>query len=148
MSKVNRIKKENYELLFDRIKTAYSNKFYLEQTWIAYSIIEDRISSLLSNSGGILNKRNEEIRMLGNKIRTVEKRINKNKSLRKVFYDNILVELKVWSKSRNELMHALASAKDPIDLLSKEIENVAITGEKLSREISSRARRFKKIIAK
>lgn len=148
MKKENRIKKENYELLFDRIKIAHSNKFYLEQSWIAYAIIEDRISSLLAKSGGVLNHKGEEIRMLGNKISTLEKRNKKNINLRKILYGDILEKLKVWSKSRNDLMHALASSRVPVNIHSNEIEAVAVTGEEIAREISSRARRFKNIITK
>ena len=146
MKKSNRIKKENYELLFDRIRVAQDNKFFLEQTWIAYTIIEDRLLSLLSNSGGLLNKKNKEIRGISNKITTLNQRYNNNINLRKVLYENILDDLKMWAESRNDLMHALASSKYPIDLISAKIQDVAIKGEKIARELSSRARRLKKII--
>ena len=47
-------KRELYEELYERMNTAHDAGFNLEASWFAYAVIEDRLLSLLRNSGGEL----------------------------------------------------------------------------------------------
>lgn len=150
-------KQKNYEELFDRIKIAHSSGFYFEKVWIAYSIIEDRLVSLLRKSGGINynkgeskkdQKFREQIKMLGPKIFVINKRKKNNPLLRFVLYGDYLKEVQKWSKKRNRFMHALAEEAKPIKRLEKEIYIMSTEGETIARELCSRARRLKKRVKK
>ncbi len=145
MVKSNRIKKENYELLIGRMKVAQEKEFFLEQTWIAYAIIEDRILSILDKIGLI---QAHSIIMLNAKIRILTKEKASRSELRKIFYDDILKRIIQWAKKRNKLMHALASEKKKIDIADPNIKDIAQTGESLAREISARVWSLKKILSK
>lgn len=142
MNKENKIKKVNYEILFERVKVAKDNEFFLEVAWISYSILEDRLTSLLEKTGGVPIEKNPL--MFGKKLTHIENRSKTDQNLKNILYDDLVKKLRTWSQERNILMHVLADCKKPIVGLDVSIKNTATQGEILARELSARVRKIKK----
>ena len=61
-------KREYYKDLIDRMNKAHDDEYYLEASWFAYTVLEDRLLSALRQSGGATYANFRPIRMLGKKI--------------------------------------------------------------------------------
>lgn len=129
---------KKYKELISRIDLAIEDKFFLEATWIAYAILEDRLVSVLRESGG-----DPSIRMLGPRINEVNSRHKKSLIMQKTFFSDMLKRLKNWKDKRNDLMHTLADESLDISAIDIESKFVAIEGRELAREFSAACKRFK-----
>lgn len=112
-------KQEKYESLIAKMKSAYDDEYYLETSWIAYAILEDRLLSALSQSGGIPKRRHKPIRMLGPKVDEIDKRRKKDKLLNAYFTDDLMSRIKDWKEQRDSLMHSMADGSESIESLNK-----------------------------
>lgn len=133
-------KKYKYQTLILRIDQAIEDEFFLEATWIAYAILEDRLVSVLRESGA-----DPTIRMLGPKLIAVQSKTQQSINMRKAFFGDMLDRLKAWKDKRNDLMHALADERQDIPDIDQAAQSVAIEGRDLAREFAAACRRFKKI---
>jgi hypothetical protein len=139
-------KRELFEGFHKRMDEAINQNFYLEASWYAYAIIEDRLVSMLLQSGGIgLNGGSAPIRMLGKKLSELERRAG-NDELLKV--NLVPSKIRDWASSRNELMHAMADGSLDQQLIDKNAYLLATSGKALVRDISAAAMRLKKHRAK
>lgn len=145
MTKKKKIKESNYQKLFGKIDSAIESDFYLEASWMIYSIIEDRFRSLVNNSAKTPAEKKRKILMLGPKIGIIEDRLKTNSNLQSVFYDDLLERVNNWKKSRDKLMHAMAEESVPIEDLNKEIYLTASNGEQIAKDLCTRARKLKKL---
>ncbi|MFD2631252.1 hypothetical protein [Idiomarina piscisalsi] len=136
-------KYSKYRELISRIDSAIEDGFYLEATWIAYAILEDRLVSALKESGG-----GPSIRMLGPKIGKIKSRQTSSLKMRQAFFGDMIQRLSDWAKKRNALMHALADERLDVPAIDAESESVALEGRELAREFSAACKRFKKLNAK
>lgn len=135
----------SYKELFERAENAIKEEYYLEASWIISTIIEDRLISLLKQSGGHLKPNGQEIRMIGPKIIELEDRINANhQQIISVTYGNILDDVKIWKNNRNDLMHALAE-NGSYDDFFKDIYLLANNGITIAKKLATRARKLKKL---
>jgi len=125
---------------FTQIDRAIESEFYLEATWIAYAILEDRLVSALKESGG-----GPPIRMLGPKLGEIKSRQTTSLNMRKAFFGDMLDRLGSWKDRRNDLMHALADERIDVQAIDVEAKSVALEGKELAREFSAACRRFKKL---
>ena len=133
-----------YSTLIKRIDLALSHEFYLEASWIAYAILEDRLVSALRESGGAVNHNGKEIFMMGLKLSELRNRMPTSLNLRKAFFGNMLDRLHVWKDKRNDLMHAMAGENHAVSDLDSIALEVATDGKELAREFCAACRRFKK----
>jgi hypothetical protein len=123
----------------------YDSSMYLEASWYAYAVLEDRLVSLLKNSGGIGEKNGgaggKPIRMMGPKLKELTRRAKKDKLLKENFEHD---KLNDWKESRNNLMHAMGDATLTISDIDIAAKQLAKDGRELVREYASAARRLKK----
>jgi hypothetical protein len=142
----NAQKHENYREQFNRLKKALSSEFYLEAIFIEYTIIEDRTESILCHAGkwdAYLKKRGRYQVTLDSKITYIQDFAREKKSLaHRYFSDSLLDEIMTWKEERNRLIHALLKQA----LTTEEISTFAWDGERLTKEIRTRATNFSRAI--
>lgn len=134
-----------YKTFISRMKSACDAGMNLEASWYAYAALEDRLVSLLQNSGGIGEKaggaNGKPIKMMGPKLKELARRAKKDKLLKENFEHD---KLNTWKESRNNLMHAMGDATMPIADIDAAAMKLAEDGQKLLREYAAACRRLKK----
>ena len=142
----NMQKHENYREQFVRLKRALASEFYLEAIFIEYTIIEDRTESILRHAGkweAYLKKRGRYQATLDSKIAYIQDFVREKKAFaHRYFSDSLLEEILVWKEDRNRLIHALLKQT----LTTEEISAIAHTGERLTKEIRTRATNFNRAV--
>lgn len=142
----NMQKHENYREQFVRLKKALASEFYLEAIFIEYTIIEDRTESILRHAGkwdACVKKQRGRFLTLEKKIEYIKEIAREKKSIaHRYFSDSLLDEIVVWKEERNRLIHALLKQA----LTNEEISEIAHTGERLTKEIRSRATNFSRAV--
>ena len=129
-----------YQHLFTKMNNANKNSFYFETIWIAYSMIEDRINSVLNKTGG------NRDRMISKKMELLEKR--KNVFVKAQFPKEFIRKISQWVDRRNKLSHEMANANKPIEYLDKKAALLALEAPGLVNEISGAVTRVKKSLKK
>ena len=144
-------KEKLYKFYIKHIDTSLENKNYFESSWLSYVLIEDRLVSLLMQTGGnkaTTNKKgkkaNKPIQMLGPKIVELEKRLKTDALLKKELKTDLLDSLKDWKDDRNNLMHSMADGKLTVNDIQTKIEKLATDGRDIARNIAATSRRVKK----
>ena len=140
---INNMKKhENYREQFVRLKRALSSEFYLEAIFIEYTIIEDRTESILRHAGmwdACVKKQRGRFLTLEKKIEYIKEIAREKKSIaHKYFSDTLMDEILEWKEERNRLIHALLKQT----LTTQEVSQIAYTGERLTKDLRTRATRF------
>src|SRR4051812_6098777 len=107
MSKPHR-KAKQYTALLKKMEAATKAEYYLEASWIAYAILEDRLVAAMLASGGAATKKGKPVTMLGLKITFLRKRRRRDKLLGANFSRDWLTKVARWKDRRNRLMHAMA----------------------------------------
>lgn len=134
-----------YKTFMTRMRSAYKASMYLEASWYAYAVLEDRLVSLLRNSGGVGENAGgsggKPIRMMGPKLKELSRRAQKDALLQVNFEHD---KLNSWKDSRNNLMHAMGDATMPIDDIDEAARKLAEDGHSLVKEYASACRRLKK----
>jgi len=149
------LQREHYTTLLDRLEKATQDGFYLEASWVAYAIMEDRLLS--------------SIKLISRPIEGIEKKIcfllavfsdtdendrsaNNGVIYRATFNDialpkdsrykkfdwNLLQKIHCWKSWRNNLLHNLYTneVKD-VDKLGFEFQNLANEGIILAKFLSN-----------
>lgn len=134
-----------YKTFMARMSSAYDASMYLETAWYASAILEDRLVSLLQNSGGIGQNdggaSGKPIRMFGPKLKELSRRAKKDALLKANFeYE----KLNTWKDSRNNLMHAMGDATMALADIDKAAMELAQDGQQLVKEYAAACRRLKK----
>ena len=142
----NAQKHENYREQFVRLKKALASEFYLEAIFIEYTIIEDRTESILRHAGkwdAYLKKRGRYQVTLDSKIAYIQDFAREKKSIaHKYFSDTLMDEILEWKEERNRLIHALLKQT----LTTEEVSEIAHRGERLTKEIRTRATNFSRAL--
>ena len=142
----NAQKHENYREQFVRLKKALASEFYLEAIFIEYTIIEDRTESTLRHAGkwdAYLKKRGRYQVTLDSKIAYIQDFAREKKSIaHKYFSDTLMDEILEWKEERNRLIHALLKQT----LTTEEVSEIAHMGERLTKEIRTRATNFSRAL--
>ena len=142
----NARKHENYREQFNRLKRALASEFYLEAIFIEYTIIEDRTESILRHAGkwdAYLKKRGRYQVTLDSKIAYIQDFAREKKSIaHKYFSDTLMDEILEWKEERNRLIHALLKQT----LTAEEVSEIAHTGERLTKELRTRATNFSRAV--
>lgn len=139
-------KRALFESFHDRMNDAFEKRFYLEASWYAYALLEDRLVSMLRQSGGVgKNGSNTPIKMLGPKLGELKSRGNTDKLL----LENLpATKIHDWKEERNDLMHAMAEGTMTQAEIDKKAYLLALQGRELVKEVSAAAMRLKKHRAK
>ena len=136
------MKLELYEHLIERMDDAAISGRDVEAAWYAYAVLEDRLRSMLRQSGGegATKGKGKHIRMMGPKLVELGKRAAKD-SLLKLCFEQI--RLQKWKDDRNELVHAMADGKHDIVQIDKMASELAKEGVSLARLYTNKARYLK-----
>ena len=133
-----------YKTFMTRMQSAYQSSMYLETSWYIYAVLEDRLVSLLRNSGGVGENdggaSGKPIRMMGPKLKELSRRSKKDKLLAANFEHD---KLNAWKESRNSLMHAMGDATMPLNEIDASAKKLAEDGQDLVREYAAACRRLK-----
>jgi hypothetical protein len=142
-------KHQLYQDFIQRLEASLADGHYFESAWYSYAVLEDRLRSLLRNSGGeTLIGTHKLIRMMGPKLRELKARLKKDKLLAATFTDELHDRLHQWKSTRNDLMHAMADASMPLSEIDASAKTLATDGEVLVRDFCAACRRLKKHRAK
>lgn len=135
-----------FETFHDRMNDAIEKGFYLEASWYAYALLEDRLISMLRQSGGVCKSgSNKPITMLGPKLGELMSRAGTDKLLS----ENLpATQINDWKNERNDLMHAMAEGTMTQAEIDKKAYLLALQGRELVKEVSAAAMRLKKHRAK
>jgi hypothetical protein len=135
-------KKKLYEDLIERMEGAVTRGSDVEAAWYAYAVLEDRLRSMLRQSGGEAKKnKSKPIKMMGPKIEELKDRALNDRLLHSCFERG---RLEKWKDARNDLVHAMADGKHDIQAIDALASALAIEGVELARLYASAARRLKK----
>lgn len=148
-------KRIHYSKLLERLDQAIDAEYFLEASWIAYAVVEDRTRSTLKHSGGIpqvgpVNNR-REMWKISEKITTIRSRLGAGAhetNLKATVDGAMLDKLSAWTDRRNRLVHKLADEVDDPAGLAAEITGVAKDGKELARELCAAVMRLKKLVSK
>lgn len=151
-------KSKLYKVYLDRQNNAYENDYFFESSWYSYAILEDRLVSLLRQTGGTTDANGNPLRMLGNKLEELKWRRNTDADLKAVFPDHKnaagtpnhgrLNDLYVWKENRNRLIHGMADGTISLTDIDKMVYDLATDGLPLVRDFCSAAMRLKKRLRK
>ncbi len=131
----------NYKEQFKRLKKAIDNKFYLEAIFIEYAIIEDRAESILRYENNEI--KSDSFVSIDRKLKRISKLSENKKSLpHRYFSDGIINEILKWKENRNKMIHALMKQH----LTTQVLEEIAMTGEILTKEICKRSTNYKRAV--
>ena len=134
----------NYKVLISRLGEAIKDEFFLEASWLAYAILEDRLVSALDETGGAVTTTGRPIRMLGPKLGEIKARQQSVLNLRKAFFGDMLDRLDAWKDQRNDLMHAMADESKSISEIVQLAQAVALSGRDLVPDFCAACRRLKR----
>ena len=142
-------KRRLFEVFLDRMAKAETAEMPFEAAWYSYAVLEDRLLSMLRNSGGETFPNGQPIRMLGDKMVELRRRAASDSLLAAYFPEHDIEEMKQtklgkWKDARNKLMHGMASGELSLDEIDEMVTIVAADGATLAREYAASAARLKK----
>lgn len=131
-----------YEAFITRLETAIADTKYFEASWYAYAVLEDRLMSMMRNSGGAgRGGGGKPIHMMGPKLTELTFRAKTDPLLKANFE---FTRLKKWTNERNNLMHAMADSSMALAEIDAGAKALAEEGAALVREYSAACRRLKR----
>ena len=102
-------KGKRFEMLISRADLALKLEFYLEASWILYSLLEERLKSLsISKLKLTMNREN-----FCECLESLALERKKNIIIEENLSEELLIKLNNWRLERNKIMHDLA--KEDID---------------------------------
>jgi hypothetical protein len=141
-------KGKHYTALLKKMEAAMKAGFYLEASWIAYAILEDRLVAAMLCTGGATQRNGKRVAMLGPKINFLKKRRRRDKLLGANFSTDWLNKLARWKDRRNTLMHAMANATVSVGRIELAAKRLALAADTLVYDACRQTRRLKKHRAK
>ena len=134
-------KRQVYAILKTKLKIAMDQQFYLEALLLEYSIIEDRLLSILKHLGLKYTESNGRELQIGRKISKIRGQIENRNPLLKGRLDlNRLEQIVEWKKTRNDLVHN--SCHRLFD--NEEVTLCAEQGNEIVRWLSNSAKSIKR----
>ncbi|MEZ8096971.1 hypothetical protein ACED51_22970 [Photobacterium swingsii] len=137
-------KRQHYKELMQRMNEAHEHEYYLEASWFAYTVLEDRLLSALRQSGGTTYKNHKPIRMLGKKMQEIKLRKKKDALLSAYFNDALMDRIHHWKEDRNDLTHAMADGTKTMTEVDKSAFILSTNAKLLVKDVAKAARLLKK----
>lgn len=135
-------KRQVYAILKTKLKIAMEQEFYLEALLLEYTIIEDRLLSILKHLGLKYTESNGNELQIGRKISKIQGQIeNKNPLLKGKINHDLMEQIIIWKKTRNDLVHNSCHRLFDND----EVIRCAEKGNELVRLLSNSAKSIKRI---
>ena len=146
------IKRENIAELMTRARKAYDEEYYLEATWIYYSLIDDRLTAIFHHLG-----KESEVMHSNNRAINFKPRIEKlerdvdaespsyvlDSQLSKDDLKKLIKDVFDWAQTRNDFMHKLADKEGTYDDYENEVKQLAEQGRELHKEFTNYVQRLK-----
>ena len=141
----------NYREQMTRLHKSLKQQFYLESIFIEYSIMEDRLESILRHAGEwekMVEKQEKKNRKVGidQKINKVQELARVKKSLENKYFgsDDIMETVRTWKDERNPLTHARLKRW----LHTEDLAEVAIEGYEIVKRLCSKATSYRRAVEK
>lgn len=125
-----------YEKYFSRVTEAIQHEFYLEATWIIYSLIEDRLKSLSTEKLHLTLIRNNVESM----IIALRNEVKVNSMLSEELSFELLDDIDIWRKERNNVIHFLTQER----INETQLKEISLKGVSFLKSISAVNMRVKK----
>ena len=130
-------KYQTYRSMNENLSKAMRAEFYYQAIFIEYAIIEDRCTSVLKHAGvKYLDSKGQEIKLSQKLTKMRDNPAFYTPYIRQRITLELLEEITVWKRERDQLIHALA--KIPYD--HESVKATAITGQVLVKILSSKVR--------
>ena len=140
----NQQKYENYRVQMGRLKSALKSHFYLEAIFIEYAIMEDRLEAILRHAGK-WNPKEGTFVSIDAKVKKVAKLAEEKKNPAHRYFSPELTDgILAWKEKRNKLIHALLKQS----IHSEDLLEVAEEGERLTRQLCSKATSHRRALEK
>lgn len=137
----NEEKRQVYAILKTKLKIAMDQEFYLEALLLEYSIVEDRLLSILKHLGLKYTDSNDRELQIGKKIKKVRGQIENDNPLVVGKIDlNMIDRIFAWKDTRNDLVHNSCHRLFNND----EVTKCAEEGAEIVRQLSNSATRIKR----
>lgn len=137
----NMLKYENYKEQNGRLKKALDNHFYLEAIFIEYTIIEDRLSSILRYEGNSIKSKNHV--SIDKKLSKLDEIAREKKGLaNRYFTPEFIDSIRKWKEKRNPLVHSLMKQ----NLTSEFLYEIAFEGHNLQKELCRLSQNYKRAV--
>ena len=137
----NMLKYENYKEQNGRLKKALDNHFYLEAIFIEYTIIEDRLSSILRYEGNSIKSKDHV--SIDKKLNKVDAIAREKKGLANRYFTPEFVDsIRRWKEKRNPLVHSLMKQNLSTELLYE----IALEGQSLQKELCRLSQNYKRAV--
>jgi len=141
----NEEKSQVYAMLKTKLKVAIQQKFYLEALLLEYSILEDRLSSILRHSGISYFRCDGEEISIQKKLDKVSNAIRSQRlPIYKKVTQELVDEIMAWKEVRNALVHKSCQRL----YNSEEVKSCAMMGNELVRRIINAASASKRAAEK
>jgi hypothetical protein len=106
-----------YKAFISRMESASDSSMHFEASWYAYAVLEDRLVSLLQNSGGVGENSGgssgKPIRMMGPKLKELHRRAKKDELLKANFeYGQEITSCMLWAMLRCLLLILMLKLKN------------------------------------
>ena len=139
----NEEKRQVYATLKAKLKVAIQQEFYLEALLLEYSIVEDRLTSLLKHSSIRYTQSDGRDISMHKKLSKVSNAIkDKRLPIYGKVTQKLIDETMIWKGVRNDLVHKSCQRI----YSSEEVKQCALTGDDLVRRLSNAARSVKRAV--
>lgn len=134
-------KRQVYAILKTKLKIAMEQQFYLEALLLEYSIIEDRLLSILKHLGLKYTESDGRELSIGRKISKIQGQLkNRNPLLKGRLNDEMINQIIEWKRIRNNLVHNSCHRLFNND----EVTCCADEGMEIVRQLSNSAKSIKR----
>ncbi|WP_170162300.1 hypothetical protein [Caldimonas tepidiphila] len=137
-------RKKPYQVLLDKMKSAYAAEHYHEVTWLAYRVLEDRLGSVLRQSGGATFGNHRPIQTLGPQIGELSSRRERDPLLGEAFSAELMRQLHDWKEQRDTFAQAVAAGAPPFEQIGQDAFQLAQRGLALANLACAATRQFKR----
>lgn len=136
--------KRPHERLLEKMKAAYAAEFHFEAVWLAYAVLEDRLSTALRLTGGAAYGNHRPMQEFGPKLGELNHRRERNPMLAECFSEELMGHLAAWKAQRDVLLQGMADDAAHVDELAERIHLLAQRGVALANLACLATRRLKK----
>lgn len=142
----NEEKRLVYATLKVKLKVALQQEFYLEALLLEYSILEDRLTSILRHSGlPFLTKKKKREMGMEEKLNSISSAIQaQRKPIYRKIEQELIDDIMEWKEVRNALVHRSCQRLYNSD----EVKDCALVGNELVRRVNNSASVIKHAVEK
>ena len=127
-----------------RLKKAIEAKFFLEAVFIEYAVMEDRLESIIRQSGEWTFQKDRTKVKISEKMKKMKKIVGENSLAQKYFTAELLSEIESWKGDRNTYIHDFMIQK----VTTADLEKFALQGWEIVKKLNSASTSYKRALQK